>query len=183
MQQMRQQFGGRGGRGGRAGAAGDGPAPIPGAPTVPFARPGAAAQFSEEQRAGAQLPKPLQQGSDVDILLRPGLLADAEIIVENLPNVLHIPYQAVFAVAGNPVVYAWNGGRFEPRRVQLGQRSEARIVILDGLEEGEIIALESPDAAAERDRAKKKKKAAGEGQPALPGMGGGPGGGGPGRSR
>jgi multidrug efflux pump subunit AcrA (membrane-fusion protein) len=146
-------------------------------PTLSFQRPGAN-QFTAEQRASAQLPAPAHEGSDVDILLRPGLLADAEIIIENIPNVVYIPYQAVFNQGGNPVVYALNRDRFEARRVKLGQRSESQIVILEGLEEGETIALESPDASAQQDRAKKKKKSAGgDSQPSFPG-GGSPGGGG-----
>ncbi len=188
FQQMRQSGGGFGG-GGRRGAGQEG-APASGAaegggpaaasagmPVLSFQRTGAN-QFSAEQRANAQLPAAAHEGSDVDILLRPGLLADAEIIIENIPNVVHIPYQAVFNQGGNPIVYALNRDRFEPRRVKLGQRSESQIVILEGLEEGETIALESPDASAQQDRAKKKKKsAAGDGQPAFPG-GGTPGGGG-----
>ncbi len=194
FQQMRQSMGGASGGGRRAAAGGEegavprGAAPAEGGgqaagpagmPVLSFARPGAN-QFTAEQRAKATLPAAAHEGSDVDILLRPGLLADAEIIVENIPNVVHIPYQAVFDQAGNPIVYARKNDRFEPRRVKLGQRSESQIVILEGLEEGEIIALESPDTSAQQDRAKKKKKSAtgGESQPTFPGAGG-PGGGGP----
>jgi HlyD family secretion protein len=187
FQQMRESVGGpAGGRpGGSAGARGAGaggsaaPAAVPDAPgarpVLSFAR--SSGQFTAQQRAAAQLPRPPETGSDVEILLRPGLLADAEIIIENLPNVIHIPYQAVFDQGGQPVVYVLTqAARFEPRRVRLGQRSESRIVILEGLEEGEVIALESPDASAAQDRAKKKKSGAdGSSQPAFPG-GGAPGG-------
>jgi hypothetical protein len=186
-QKMFQQMRGSGARGGRpAGAAAPGgaaagaaPAAVPEVPGMPpvlsFAR-SSGGQFTAQQRAAAQLPRPPETGSDVEILLRPGLLADAEIIVENLPNVIHIPYQAVIDQRGQPVVYVQTQpGRFEPRRVRLGQRSESRIVVLEGLEEGQVIALESPEASAEQDRAKKKKKSEDGSQPAFPG-GGAPGG-------
>jgi HlyD family secretion protein len=192
FQQMRASFGGpAGGRGPRpAGAAGPGgqaagenaaPPTVPGAPGAPpvlsFAR-SSGGQFTAQQRAAAQLPRPPETGSDVEILLRPGLLADAEIIIEDLPNVIHIPYQAVIDLGGQPVVYVQTQpGRFEPRRIRLGQRSESRIVVLEGLEEGQVIALESPDPSAAQDRAKKKKKSGGDSssKPAFPG-GGAPGG-------
>jgi hypothetical protein len=184
FQQMRESFGSRGGRPAGAaapGGVGEGAAPA-GAPEVPgmppvlsFAR-SSSGQFTAQQRAAAQLPRPPETGSDVEILLRPGLLADAEIIVENLPDVVHIPYQAVIDRGGQPVVYVQTqAGRFEPRRVRLGQRSESRIVVLEGLEEGQVIALESPEASAGQDRAKKKKKSEDGSQPAFPG-GGAPGG-------
>jgi hypothetical protein len=184
FQQMRESFGASGGRPAGAAAAGGAaaggaPAAVPQVPGMPpvlsFARSGGG-QFTAQQRAAAQLPRPPETGSDVEILLRPGLLADAEIIVENLPNVIHIPYQAVIDQGGQPVVYVQTqADRFEPRRVRLGQRSESRIVVLEGLEEGQVIALESPEASAEQDRAKKKKKSEDGSQPAFPG-GGAPGG-------
>jgi hypothetical protein len=188
FQQMRESFGGAGGPGGRPGGAAGGFRPPEGAPPaaapevegmppiLSFAR-SSGGQFTVQQRAAAELPRPPETGSDVEILLRPGLLADAEIIVESLPNVIHIPYQAVIDQGGQPVVYVQTqAARFEPRRVRLGQRSESRLVILEGLSEGEVIALESPDAPASQDRTKKKKSGGdGVSKPAFPG-GGAPGG-------
>ena len=104
MQQMFQQQGGqgggqRGGQGGRPqGGVGGGPggAPPSGASRAPQAAPsgGGSSGFTKQQRENAQLPSPPEEGSDIDILLRPGLLADAEVIVEKLEDVLYIPYQA-----------------------------------------------------------------------------------------
>ena len=72
-------------------------------------------KFSEEERNNAKLPLPPQQDSQVQVLLRPGLLADVEITVENLPNVIHVPGQAVFQKGGKPIVYVkTQQGRFEP---------------------------------------------------------------------
>jgi HlyD family secretion protein len=106
--------------------------------------------FSQQQRQNAQLPSPPKQGSDIDVLLRPGLLADAEVIVESLRNVVYIPYQAVFDSLEGPTVYVWNGRSLEARRVELGKRSESQVVILSGLEEGDQIGLEPPETSSGR---------------------------------
>ncbi len=103
--------------------------------------------FSRRQRQNAQLPSPPKEGSDIDILLRPGLLADAEVIVERLEDVVYIPYQAVFDSPQGSIVYLWNGRSLEPQPVQLGRRSESQVVILSGLEEADQIGLAPPGGA------------------------------------
>jgi len=168
--------GGRGGAG-RAGGPGGGSAQPGNAapPAAPPATPAPASGFSDAQQRAAVLPSPPQEGSDVDILLRPGLLADAEVIVDSMTDVLYVPYQAVFELPQGPIVYAWNGSDLEPKPVELGRRSESQVVIRSGLEEGDQISLQPP--ASERDaqrKASKKKKSTG----GLPGggFGGAPGG-------
>ncbi len=162
--------GGRGGPGGGAGGSGGGNR----------GGGGGTQQFTAEDREKAQLPQPPREGSDVDVLLRPGLLADAEIIVDKIENTLYVPYQGIFEVNGNPVVYVWDGNGLDTRRVELGKRSESQIAIVSGLEEDELIALEPPDAGVRRSRAKKKTVSSGT-QPSFPGAGGPPGRGGGGR--
>ncbi|MBI3666873.1 MAG: hypothetical protein HY236_11735 [Acidobacteria bacterium] len=44
------------------------------------------------------------------------------------------------------VIYVRNGQRFEPRTVKLGKRTESQVAILEGLREGEWIALADPEA-------------------------------------
>lgn len=104
-------------------------------------------EFSEVERAGAQLPEPPQQGSDVEVLLRPGLLADAEVTVENITDTLYIPYQAVFEEGAQNIVYVLESGRLRARRVQLGRRSESQVAVVDGLAEGDLVSLYRPDSA------------------------------------
>ena len=133
-------------------------------------------EFSAEQRKAAVLPRPPEEGSDVDILLRPGLLADAEVIVENIPDTLYIPFQAVFEDRAQPIVYVLEDGRLQPRRVSLGKRSESQIAVLDGLEEGEMISLQAPGSPAGAPP-KAEKKSSGPSFPSGGGGGGGLGGG------
>src|SRR5206468_7252502 len=52
--------------------------------------------FTESERENAKLPLPPEEDSQLEVLLRPGLLADVEIIVEKITDAIHIPNQAVF---------------------------------------------------------------------------------------
>ena len=149
--------GGAGFRGGSSSGAG-----------VPLSRPGSQ-QFNAAQRQAAQLPVPPEPGSDVDVLLRPGLLGDAEIIVDRIEDTLYVPYHGVFEADGNSVLYVWDGFRLEARRVELGKRSESQIAVLSGIKEGDLIALEPPDAG---DRGAGRRKPA-EGKTARPSFPGG----------
>ena len=148
--------GGGGGRPGGGGQAGRGGPPAGGAPQEPASDTG---EFSAERRMAATLPRPPEEGSDVEILLRPGLLADAEIIVDSMEDVLYIPFQAVFDTPRGPSVYYWNGSSLEARKVDLGRRSESQVVVLAGLEEGDMISLEPPDdGRGDREKKTPKKK-------------------------
>jgi HlyD family secretion protein len=132
---------------------------------------GSAAQaFSEKDLENAKLPPAPGEDSQLDVLLRPGLLADVEIIVEKIPNAIHIPAQAVFEKEGKMLVYVRSGSRWEPREVKPLKRSESTMVIASGLNPGETIALSDPNA---RPGDKKKQQEAGGGaMGAVPGQGG-----------
>jgi HlyD family secretion protein len=157
---------GRGGRGGPGGSSG--------APNVPggdqleaLLRRAGTSQFSDQDRERAKLPVPPEQDSQVQVLLRPGLLADVEIEVERIPNALHVPAQAIFRKNGKPTVFVQKNGKFEPRTVQLVKQSETLMVLASGVEAGEIVALADPTA----NKADKKddKKAQGNAMPGMPG--------------
>jgi multidrug efflux pump subunit AcrA (membrane-fusion protein) len=91
--------------------------------------------------------------TNLDPRLRPGMSATAEIIIERQPNVLMIPIKASFELDGQPAVYVRRGERYEGRKIQAGKRNATDLIILAGLQEGEEVALESPEEAA-RKRAK-----------------------------
>ena len=195
---MQQAPGGRGAAGGGgatggAGAAGAGRGPtmvIAGGPGGAPAAPGpigpggadiaslslrqpAGPKTTAEEREKAQLPAPPEENSVMDVLLRPGLLVESEIIVEKIPNALYVPQQGIFEKAGKTVVYARSGssGRFEPRVVKLGKRTESQVAILEGLREGEWIAL--ADMEGGRPQPAKKDKNVPRAQPSLPAAKGG----------
>lgn len=127
--------------------------------------------FTEEDRKNAKLPLPPEQDSQVQVLLRPGLLADVEIQVEKLPDVVHVPAQAVFQKNGQYTVYVRKNGKFEARQVQLVKQSESMMVIKSGVEPGEIVAMADPSPDKNAKKSGEKKSQGGAGNP----MGGMPG--------
>jgi hypothetical protein len=175
--------GDRQGRGGREGAAGGGfgggfggqgrggPSLAPDDPIAAMLRRAAnVGGFTDEDRKIARLPLPPEQDSQVQLLLRPGLLADVEIQVEKLPDVIHVPAQAVFQKNGQFLVYVHGkNGKFEARPVQLVKQSESMMVISSGVQAGETVAMADPTADKKKNG---EKKSAGGGN-AMGGMGGG----------
>jgi HlyD family secretion protein len=127
--------------------------------------------YSEEERKNAKLPLPPEQDSQVQALLRPGLLADVEIVIEKIPNALHIPAQAIFQKDGKPIVYVQRESKFSPREIQLVKQSESLMVLSGGVQPGEIIALADPTV----DKSEKKKNSGEKKSPGNP-IGGMPGG-------
>ena len=119
-------------------------------------------QFSEEERSNAKLPVPPEQDSQVQVLLRPGLLADVEITVEKIPDALHIPAQAIFQKNGKPTVFVeQKNGRFVAREVGLAKQSESLMVLTSGVNPGEIVALSDPtlDRNGKKEKGDKKSEA------------------------
>jgi len=135
-----QRGGGR--RGGGEGAGGQGG----------FGRGGS--RFTQQDLDNAKLPPPPEEDSGLQVLLRPGLLADVQVIIEKIPNAIYIPAQAVFERDGKPVVYVKTAQHFEERPVKLAKRSESTMVIADGLRPGEEVAMTNPI----RQGAKKKEE-------------------------
>lgn len=71
--------------------------------------------------------------------LRPGMYASV-VIAEALPSELTVPISAVIDSGTRQVVLVQVAeGRFQPRAVQLGARSEEHVAVLNGLAEGETV--------------------------------------------
>lgn len=104
--------------------------------------------FAMKDVQNAKLPPPPGEDSQFEALLRPGLLADVEIIIEKIPDAINIPTQAIFEKAGRQIVYVRSGSKFEEREVKFAKQSESTMVISSGLKEGEVIALADPTATS-----------------------------------
>jgi hypothetical protein len=74
--------------------------------------------YSQQDMDNAKLPAPPSADSDLEVLLRPGLLADVEIIVEKVSDAIYVPNQAVFEKEGKPVVFVKLGKGFRAARDQ-----------------------------------------------------------------
>ncbi len=79
----------------------------------------------------------------VDAGMRPGMTASLRITYEERENALYIPNEAVFEVDGRTVVFP-RRNLPEPREIRLGDRNMMSVVVLEGLEPGEEIALTDP---------------------------------------
>jgi HlyD family secretion protein len=125
--------------------------------------------YSQEDMAGAKLPTPPAAESDLEVLLRPGLLADVEIIVEKVPDAIYVPNQAVFEKEGKPVVFVKTQKGFEQRVIKIAKRSETVTVVGEGVNAGDVIAMADPTASpGERKKAGDPKSSGGP-MGAMPG--------------
>jgi HlyD family secretion protein len=76
--------------------------------------------------------------------LRPGMSAEILISTDTLKNVLWVPAQAVFERGGQSFVYIAAVQGFQAREVKLVRRSESQVVV-EGVKEGERVALANPE--------------------------------------
>lgn len=83
-----------------------------------------------------------------DAGLRPGMTAEVKILVKTIKSVLSVPVQAVTEYDGDHVCYVVAGGRIDKRMVKVGENNEQRIHVLEGLAEGEQVALDARSRAA-----------------------------------
>jgi hypothetical protein len=125
-------------------------------------------QFTAKDLENAKLPPPPEETNSMDVLLRPGLLADVEIIVEKVPNAIYIPNQSLFEKDGKPVVYVKRGEKFEPQVVQIAKRSEALTILSGGINPGDTIALADPFAKPGDKKKAEEKKGSGGPMGAMP---------------
>jgi hypothetical protein len=149
---------GGGGQGGNGGGQGNGGG-RGGMDTIQRLMSRSNSAYSDQDRENARLPLPPDQDSQVQVLLRPGLLADVEIVVEKIPDALHLPTQAIFQKGGRPTVFVQQkDGKFVPREVQLLKQSESMMVLSGGVQPGEVVALADPtaDKNAKKDKSEKK---------------------------
>jgi multidrug efflux pump subunit AcrA (membrane-fusion protein) len=86
----------------------------------------------------------------LDPRLRPGMSATAEIIIESVPKALLVPVRASFMQAGKPAVWVQRGQEFQVRQLEVGKRNDTDMIVLKGLKEGEMVAMENPAEAAKR---------------------------------
>ena len=74
------------------------------------------------------------------LLLKPAMFAQLELAVSARGQVLTVPVSAVIDSGTRQIVLVQQGaGRFEPREVRLGERSDDFVVVLQGVKEGEVV--------------------------------------------
>lgn len=111
-----------------------------------------------------------------EVKVKPGMTAVVEILIEDRPNVLSVPVEAV--VEQGDKFYCWimKSGQFERRPLVLGANNRKFIEVKDGLSEGDKVVLNPrarvPEAREETQSGKQKidiVKSFGEAKPVKPG--------------
>ena len=92
---------------------------------------------------------------DKDERLKPGMTAQCTIITGRVPDQLFVPLDCVFEKEDTTVVYVKNGG-FNQRPVRVGKKNSDYIIVEDGIEENEEVALRDPTIPLEDIGAKKE---------------------------
>jgi multidrug efflux pump subunit AcrA (membrane-fusion protein) len=82
--------------------------------------------------------------------LRPGQRLHATIVLDEQPQAMVVPRQAVFRRDNDNIVYRRNGSRFEPVKVKLGPGTVGRLVIAEGVKPGDRLALRDPTVTADQ---------------------------------
>ena len=85
--------------------------------------------------------------------LKPGMSAQVEILVKELPDVLYVPIQSVAPSNGQRVCYVAGLGGPKRRVVETGEYNNEFIEIRKGLEEGEDVLLRAPTEPEEAEQA------------------------------
>jgi HlyD family secretion protein len=81
--------------------------------------------------------------------MRPGMSVRLVITTDVLHGVLWIPAQALFESGSRTYVYTPSGASFAPRDVRLVRRSESQVVV-EGLREGQVVALSNPEQTPQK---------------------------------
>ena len=90
--------------------------------------------------------------STIDDRLRPGMSATVVIVVQRIRDVLVIPSKASTQIEGQPTVFVRDGPGYRPVQIEVAATNGSEIVVAEGLEEGDEIALENPELASNRGR-------------------------------
>jgi len=90
--------------------------------------------------------------------LKPGMTAEAKVLVGELNDVLVVPVQAVAEHKGEFYAFAKLPGGIEMRKVKIGENNETHVQILDGLKEGDQLALDARLRAASEFKLEEDKK-------------------------
>ena len=99
---------------------------------------------ARQRRRGSKFFNVTVEVNESDPRLRPGMTARVTIEASRHTSVLSVPVDAIFEITDEPHVYVRQGREFEARRVQLGESNEDFIIIRNGLEPGEQVALRDP---------------------------------------
>ncbi|HEX9004836.1 MAG TPA: HlyD family efflux transporter periplasmic adaptor subunit, partial [Blastocatellia bacterium] len=92
-------------------------------------------------------------------LMKPGVKLKAQVRASDLKSVIVVPRSAVVKKDSDYIVYIVKGaGEFEPVKVKLGTGDMIQVVVTEGLQAGQVLALNPPDVKRETKEEAKKEK-------------------------
>ena len=94
--------------------------------------------------------------NDTDKSLLPGLTVSCRIIIDKLEDVLYVPIDAINTEAGINFVYKKTGTGFKKVEVETGRSNADYTVIVNGLDEGDSVALTNPFYEAKKENETKE---------------------------
>jgi HlyD family secretion protein len=85
------------------------------------------------------------QIDQIDPRLRPGMNTTVRVAVDRVPEAVLIPARAVFEKDGRSVAYVQRSrGGWDERLVQIARRGQEQLVVREGVQPGERVALKDP---------------------------------------
>jgi HlyD family secretion protein len=85
------------------------------------------------------------QIDQIDARLRPGMNTTVRVAVDRVADAVLIPARAIFEKGGRSVAYVQRPrGGWEERRVQIARRGQEQLVVREGVQPGERVALKDP---------------------------------------
>ena len=79
-----------------------------------------------------------------DVVIRPGMSCDVELVKHSYDKVLYCPMQCVTRIEGVPHVYVQKDGQWTPRRVEVGLDNNRMMHIVSGVSAGDVVMLAPP---------------------------------------
>ena len=73
--------------------------------------------------------------------IKTGLTAEARIVVNEIPDALLLPMQAVFEYGGKMYAITFKDGKWDKLEIKTGPANDKEVVILEGLDEGDEVVL------------------------------------------
>src|SRR5262249_25197782 len=80
--------------------------------------------------------------------LKPGMTAEVKILIQEIRNALVVPIQAVAAHKGEFFAFVSGLRGYEPCKVKVGETDEKFVEIIDGLKDGDRVAIDARSRAA-----------------------------------
>jgi len=105
---------------------------------------------TEKERRSSVKVFPVEAVLDqADPIMKPGMTVKVEVVVERIPDVVYVPLESVFEQGDVMICHVASNGSFDEREVTLGKRNDNYVIVEEGLEDGERVALRDPNLPLE----------------------------------